>query len=515
MKFFKIMILLAVTVIFSASGWAEDNILKGTRLTDTRYGVPGAAWSPDGKKIIYTNFVQSLGYTDSLGFVLPYYTENGSMYYMASLSCFEIDMISSTGGTPEVIYKPEQVVINKNQINFVFYPYLSFCCFSGDGSEIFFWEYVYDLDRGTTIEITMSGTPDGNFSWSPSIHGAINTLKAINVNTKEVRTIAEQATLPVACSKDDKHIVYSVTENNSFGYPAGSLVSLNTETRQTFLLHLHNDTSANPSSFCITNDSRYIIYNLYGTNALYKMPIEGGNIESVADFQVSPNSLSLSTNGEWLLFQTETDKTDSISYRDGSSSGYSKSTHKEIYAYNLITGKLADLFEGLGFDLSPLNIDSNSSVNYSNPVFSPDGSKFFCSMVFAGITSTGTNEIRDLFVFDFDVNAYLKAISGTAVETAESVPDAFALNGNYPNPFNPTTTIEFSLNKAEKTSLAIYNITGQRVRDILVEANLTPGVHNALWNGKDNSGKTVSSGVYFAKLTAGSNSAVKSMMMVK
>ncbi|MCD4797288.1 MAG: FG-GAP-like repeat-containing protein [Candidatus Cloacimonetes bacterium] len=76
------------------------------------------------------------------------------------------------------------------------------------------------------------------------------------------------------------------------------------------------------------------------------------------------------------------------------------------------------------------------------------------------------------------------------------------LNQNYPNPFNPTTTISFNISSkdAKNTKLIIYNIKGQKVKTLLNE-HLAKGEHSVVWNGKDDSGKSVSSGIYFYKLS--------------
>jgi len=85
---------------------------------------------------------------------------------------------------------------------------------------------------------------------------------------------------------------------------------------------------------------------------------------------------------------------------------------------------------------------------------------------------------------------------------------------NYPNPFNPETTIRFSVAKDNYVSLEIYNIKGQLVCS-LVDRFYKEGTHNALWNGKDNHGNIVSSGVYFYRLNVGEYSAVKKMLLMK
>jgi hypothetical protein len=74
---------------------------------------------------------------------------------------------------------------------------------------------------------------------------------------------------------------------------------------------------------------------------------------------------------------------------------------------------------------------------------------------------------------------------------------------NYPNPFNPSTTIRFAIKAESKIELIVYNIKGQKVRTLCSDY-LTAGKHEILWNGKDEKNKNVSSGVYFYKLSVNS-----------
>jgi len=92
----------------------------------------------------------------------------------------------------------------------------------------------------------------------------------------------------------------------------------------------------------------------------------------------------------------------------------------------------------------------------------------------------------------------------SAPEQNKLLPAQYRLDQNYPNPFNPSTTIGFALPKASVVSLRIYNIIGQEVTT-LVNATLDAGSHQVKWNGTDNQGKPVGSGMYFAKLSATSS----------
>ncbi len=89
----------------------------------------------------------------------------------------------------------------------------------------------------------------------------------------------------------------------------------------------------------------------------------------------------------------------------------------------------------------------------------------------------------------------------SAVETPVA-PTRFALHTNAPNPFNPATTIRFDLPEAGNVALVIYDINGRQVRNLLVGQAFLPGQHSVTWDGCDNHGRAVASGVYLMRLTA-------------
>ncbi|MDN5354925.1 MAG: hypothetical protein PWQ09_1681 [Candidatus Cloacimonadota bacterium] len=100
-------------------------------------------------------------------------------------------------------------------------------------------------------------------------------------------------------------------------------------------------------------------------------------------------------------------------------------------------------------------------------------------------------------------------------DPAEELPNnKVIMSQNYPNPFNPTTSIEFSIPHSSKVELAIYNLKGQVVKT-LVSRNLAAGNHIVNWNGKDNTGNQVSSGVYFYKLQTANANITKKMLLMK
>ena len=98
--------------------------------------------------------------------------------------------------------------------------------------------------------------------------------------------------------------------------------------------------------------------------------------------------------------------------------------------------------------------------------------------------------------------------------TKDGVPRVFELSNNYPNPFNPSTRIEFSVPREGTISLVIYNMLGQRLR-VLAQGSYVPGHYTVTWDGRDEVGRTVGSGVYFYRLETGSTALVKKMLLLK
>ena len=93
-------------------------------------------------------------------------------------------------------------------------------------------------------------------------------------------------------------------------------------------------------------------------------------------------------------------------------------------------------------------------------------------------------------------------------------PNDYKLSQNYPNPFNATTTIEFELPLDKQVKVVVYNSMGQIVRT-LVDGFKTQGAHRVVWDGLDNSGNAVASGMYLYSLEFGSFKQVKSMTLLK
>jgi hypothetical protein len=104
-------------------------------------------------------------------------------------------------------------------------------------------------------------------------------------------------------------------------------------------------------------------------------------------------------------------------------------------------------------------------------------------------------------------------VTNVAVES-RSEPFSFRLAQNYPNPFNPNTLIRFSLPQSGPVELAVYNVAGQRVVT-LVDGIRHAGSHGVLWNGRDDAGDAMASGVYLYRLQAAASVQVKSLVLLR
>ena len=120
----------------------------------------------------------------------------------------------------------------------------------------------------------------------------------------------------------------------------------------------------------------------------------------------------------------------------------------------------------------------------------------------------------------YDVHAengpFTLTIDGSKLEISDSdiIPETFALYANYPNPFNPTTTISYDLPEQAQVTLGIYDILGKKIKT-LVKQSQDAGNKIAVWDGTDNLGRQVSAGVYLYQIQAGDFTQTRKMLLLK
>jgi len=110
-----------------------------------------------------------------------------------------------------------------------------------------------------------------------------------------------------------------------------------------------------------------------------------------------------------------------------------------------------------------------------------------------------------------DVNTQ---ISSPLLTLNAALPQTSALYPNYPNPFNPSTAIRYDLSTAGRVRLGVYDLTGQRIRQLL-DSHQPAGNYQLEWNGANTAGNTVASGVYLLRLETDQGILVRKMSMIK
>lgn len=119
--------------------------------------------------------------------------------------------------------------------------------------------------------------------------------------------------------------------------------------------------------------------------------------------------------------------------------------------------------------------------------------------------SFSTEEIQQItFSLDTSVEEVLTFLSKVPIQFLK----------NYPNPFNPTTTIAFEVTEGGLAKVEIFNVKGQKVKTLLNE-KIAQGNHSLFWNGKNEDHKQVSSGVYFYKISINGAEKINKMLMLK
>jgi hypothetical protein len=105
-------------------------------------------------------------------------------------------------------------------------------------------------------------------------------------------------------------------------------------------------------------------------------------------------------------------------------------------------------------------------------------------------------------------------IAGQLAEV-QLIPTTYGLSQNFPNPFNPVTTIQYRLPKAERVQLKVFNLLGEEVVGLVNGEQKAPGYHVAIWDGRNKDGDLAASGIYIFWMRAGSFTMTKKMALVE
>ncbi|MCD4829244.1 MAG: T9SS type A sorting domain-containing protein [Candidatus Cloacimonetes bacterium] len=160
----------------------------------------------------------------------------------------------------------------------------------------------------------------------------------------------------------------------------------------------------------------------------------------------------------------------------------------EVETYNVYRD------DGAGFNY----IGSQTNLFYSDIGVAGGSHDYYVTAVYVGGTESGaSNTVNILDVNDNTVPGFTNSLAG-----------------NVPNPFNPTTSIAYSVQQAGPVVIEVYNVRGQLVKT-LVNETVEAGQHEVVWNGDDNNSQNVASGMYFYKMKTGRYTATKKMILLK
>jgi immune inhibitor A len=163
---------------------------------------------------------------------------------------------------------------------------------------------------------------------------------------------------------------------------------------------------------------------------------------------------------------------------------------------NVNYGDPDDVFPGV------LNVTDFNTVSATTSDSYVDGVSFVAVSNISMNTGTA--------IADFEVGF----VSDVGDDLSLNLPDQIALNQNYPNPFNPTTSIEFYTPDRGVAKLEIYNITGQKIATIL-DREVPAGSHTMFWDGNNQQGQSVSSGIYLYRLNINDSQETKKMVLMR
>jgi hypothetical protein len=192
----------------------------------------------------------------------------------------------------------------------------------------------------------------------------------------------------------------------------------------------------------------------------------------------------------------------------------------------------ADGFNGVGFTMSydadALQLVKDgitglgvASVTRTTEAGMIDVNSYFADSEFSGTITVAfqskgqsTDLAFELVNASVSIDNVISSVSKLESVTVRALPTVYALSQNFPNPFNPTTTIEYSIPQAGNVDLVIYNLAGQKVRTLINE-HQAASYNKVVWDGKNDMGESVGAGMYFYKLVSGNFNKIQKMTLIK
>ncbi|MCE5251256.1 T9SS type A sorting domain-containing protein [bacterium] len=479
-----------------------------------------ADFIPSEKVEVIDNNGYSWGYIppiENVGYMMnhlkwnPILSSDGKWMVFLGRRNRKLWLVPSEGGTPVEIFDLETKPLPEGSRGQTIDE--TTLKFTPDGNELSFTIVFENEDMGS---YDVYSDADSTFS---SPRNRLYSIMTFNPSTNEYREVVKNG-IHYDWSADGRYICYINIDPRAYYDPANAEhhcapAIYDTQTGKTRFLtdENWNQNILNQTKICspyigttFSPDGSHIVASKYinESRQLVKIPFEGGEPEQITfvdqkavcsyPFCVLPK---YSPNGDWILFNIE----------------------RTMVIMSTKSGEIYDFYSRKPFKLTGAPIETPifqimDAYNYS---WSFDGNKITYNLW--AIWDTLQNNLalgsqygvfnHYIVIYDFKPETFEKI---TSVE--ETQPEEFSITGNYPNPFNPATTIDFTLPEAGYADLAVYNVAGQKICE-LVSGILPAGRHSVVWDGRDQNGKSVSSGVYITRLMMRDKVTTRSMMLLK
>ncbi|KAA3597651.1 MAG: T9SS C-terminal target domain-containing protein [Calditrichaeota bacterium] len=255
----------------------------------------------------------------------------------------------------------------------------------------------------------------------------------------------------------------------------------------------------------LTNSKMYWIDD--GTNKIQRADLDGSNVEDLVTGLDFPIGITIGINDAPLSVELNS------------------FTARQIENSISLNWSTASETENEGFNVYRKTGNGNfiqiASYKSHNELLGQGNSTFQNNYSFVDNSQLRNNELYTYYISDVETNeletkheTQSQAVKFVLGEEEVISKKEYKLAQNFPNPFNPSTTISYQIAKDTRVSLKIYNIKGEFVKE-LTKGFQQEGSHNVVWNGTDENGKSVSNGTYFYKLTAGTFTQTNKMILLK
>ncbi len=225
-----------------------------------------------------------------------------------------------------------------------------------------------------------------------------------------------------------------------------------------------------------------------------------------------------------LLIDAPTmDNTDMVEVKVKASKMNEVAGYQFSFNYDKVNLEFVEVRSDDTFEAAPLfikNVEDGkvtvaSVVTSFNEEDAVQGDKPLATLVFKWIGDDQTEDVTIDNIKVIDTQYKTNRLPDVNVGDMIPLPDEFELKSNYPNPFNPVTTLRFTLPKSAEVTIEIYNVLGQKVRTLVSNTKFKAGIREAKWNATNDFGMRVASGTYIYTIKAENFVAAKKMLLIK